>query len=200
MGGVIASDKLCAAMSKLADDAWAITQAVESLPVHERYSPRVVASVTHLHSVVSAVFQIVWGAAEASPLLKFWEINLPEVTPSLNQVMRMHPMVHKKHGQDWQDLLTETNLKQTDRITHAKGIRTVQITRNGSKLLDMDNLPGGFKHILDAIKKIHWIVDDSPDKTILISRQRKVAKGESPSTTVKVWDGVPEGAAASLLL
>lgn len=197
---MIEAAKLCERMSKLADEAMQLTRLVQELPEADRYSPRVVAAASHMNSCFSAVFHVVWGACEDAGILRSWSVTVEPSTPSLNQVMRMHPMAHKKHCQDWMNLLNEANLKLGDRITRAKGIRTVQIIRNGSRLLDMDNLPGGYKHILDSIKKLGWIVDDSPDKTILISSQRKVGKNENPTTTVRITDGVPQGAAASLLI
>lgn len=50
---------------------------------------------------------------------------------------------------------------------------TVRITRYGSKLLDPDNLCGGVKPLLDAIRYERLIPDDSPDQIELIVRQKK---------------------------
>lgn len=50
---------------------------------------------------------------------------------------------------------------------------TVRITRYGSKLLDPDNLCGGVKPLLDAIRYEGLIPDDSPDQIALIVRQKK---------------------------
>lgn len=53
---------------------------------------------------------------------------------------------------------------------------TVRITRYGAKLLDADNLAGGVKYLLDALRYQKVIPEDNPEVIRLIVSQKKVAK------------------------
>lgn len=62
------------------------------------------------------------------------------------------------------------------------GKAKVTIERHGHKLLDPDNLVGGFKALIDGLKVARLIVDDSPAHLELVAKQ---AKGK-PRTIVTV--------------
>ena len=53
---------------------------------------------------------------------------------------------------------------------------TVRITRFGTKLLDADNLAGGTKYVVDALRYQGVIPEDNPQVIRLIVGQRKVKK------------------------
>lgn len=53
----------------------------------------------------------------------------------------------------------------------------MRITRYGSRLLDRDNMIGGTKSILDAIRRTGMIVDDSPKWVHIEYAQEKCKRG-----------------------
>ena len=52
----------------------------------------------------------------------------------------------------------------------------VRITRCGTRLLDADNLAGGCKPIVDALRYRGLIPEDDPQSIGLVVQQRKVLK------------------------
>lgn len=60
----------------------------------------------------------------------------------------------------------------------SKGRVVVIITRFGSRLLDRDNLYGGVKPLVDALRYDNLIPDDNDDSIELIVRQKKVRKDQ----------------------
>ena len=59
------------------------------------------------------------------------------------------------------------------------------ITRHGPRFLDRDNMIGGCKSLIDAIRKVGLIVDDSPKWLDVTFLQEKCA-GTNKKTTVVV--------------
>lgn len=55
---------------------------------------------------------------------------------------------------------------------------TVRITRFGTKLLDADNLAGGTKFLVDALRYQKVIPEDNPQVIRLIVGQRKVKRAD----------------------
>ena len=76
----------------------------------------------------------------------------------------------------------------------AKGKRMVLIIRVfkrgvGQRRYDLDNLRGGVKVVVDALKKTGWLVNDSPKWCEIVVDQRHPVAGEwTPSTVVSVSD------------
>lgn len=60
-----------------------------------------------------------------------------------------------------------------------QGRTLVLITRCGVRLLDADNLCGGTKPLVDALRYARYIPDDDPGSIQLIVTQRKVPKGQT---------------------
>jgi hypothetical protein len=54
---------------------------------------------------------------------------------------------------------------------------TVCITRCGSRLLDVDNMAGGCKPLVDQLRYAKLIPDDDPASVEIVFRQEKAAKG-----------------------
>jgi hypothetical protein len=59
----------------------------------------------------------------------------------------------------------------------AKRIKVV-VCRRGSRLIDCDNLAGGCKAIIDALRYEGLLADDNPESVDLEFRQEKVKRGD----------------------
>jgi hypothetical protein len=62
----------------------------------------------------------------------------------------------------------------------------VRITSKRARLLDADNLIGGGKFLLDAIRQCRLIEDDSTEHIILEMRQEKVAHRKDEETVIEI--------------
>ena len=114
------------------------------------------------------------------PTLRSTEISLPRTAPSLNRLLRLHWADRRKLKDDWQWLLLAERAKGNFPKHQTK--LKITITRFSPKLLDTDNLYGSCKIVLDAMKAVGILVDDSPSHIDLICSQ---AKGKS-RTQIKV--------------
>jgi len=109
-------------------------------------------------------------------------LEIPEPTPSLNAILRMHWSSRIKFGERWELLLLEA---RAHFMPAARRKRFVRITRVASRLLDLDNLWGGAKIPIDAMKKLGIVVDDSPRWLKLSVVQRK---GTPARTEIEIRD------------
>ena len=98
---------------------------------------------------------------ELPPRLQAQVINL--VAPEL------------RHPEPEHDAGAEQVVAETDEGGGAGRI-TVRITRYGTRLLDADNLCGGVKYLLDALRYAKVIPEDNPQAIRLIVCQFKAAK------------------------
>lgn len=101
--------------------------------------------------------------------------EIPMATPSLNKVKRMHFHAYRKLREQYENILRS---RMTD-IDVAYGLRRVDIIRFGSRELDHDNLVGGCKPLVDALKRCGLIVDDSPRHVRINYEQRKSPRKEA---------------------
>ena len=62
----------------------------------------------------------------------------------------------------------------------------VRITRRSIKLLDADNLAGGCKHLIDAMRKEKLIVNDDPETIDLIFKQERVKTKKEQGMIVEI--------------
>jgi Holliday junction resolvase RusA-like endonuclease len=110
-------------------------------------------------------------------------IELPQPTPSLNQTRGEHWGRKTRRRNSYQRFLT-----MTTRQAHKSGParRLVTITRFGPRELDTDNLIGGAKTLLDAMKRAGLIWDDSPEYVEVIYQQQRSSRKEARTViTVK---------------
>jgi hypothetical protein len=116
-----------------------------------------------------------------------WTIILPFATPSLNEIQGQHWSFAKRQKEAiaW-SLRSALNLQA--KIPVATGKRRVSIERTGRGRLDPDNLMGGFKWLIDAIKAERLIVDDDDDHLELIALPQVVSRKIYPSTRVAIED------------
>lgn len=93
------------------------------------------------------------------------ELCIPEATPSLNTTNRLHWTARRRLRAHWRRLvwvaLVTAGGAQWSRV--APSYALVRIERFGKRVLDRDNLYGGCKTLIDALKDFHLILDDSPD-------------------------------------
>ena len=102
-------------------------------------------------------------------------IVIPSVMPSLNQQLRMHHYARmrlkKKCAKDVDDALKASGYKVTEMIYPSR--RMVTIISYRKRLLDDDNNTGATKPLLDAVKDMGLVWDDSPKFCALVTRQEK---------------------------
>lgn len=104
-------------------------------------------------------------------------IEIPYPTPSLNQIKRMH---FRAYGRlrDQYVMLIRAQTSMANRCLRNQ-FRIVKIDRYGSRVLDHDNLCGGAKPLVDALKRCELIVDDSPTFVTITYNQHKSSRKEA---------------------
>lgn len=112
------------------------------------------------------------------------------VTPSLNVLMRTHFGQRKRDSADWAArILYAVRCAKLDReAIRARGKRRLTVERHGPKLLDVDNLGGGCKDLVDQIRKFGLLVDDRPDLCELVFKQEKLLPKQKPHMVLTLED------------
>lgn len=115
-----------------------------------------------------------------------WTLTIDVPTPSLNEVRRQHwaQTAREKAAMGWRLVGA---LNRVPAIPRATGARRLIIERHGKRALDLDNLAGGAKSLVDAIKERGLILDDAPGKCELVFRQ-VVSKKNAPCTVIYLED------------
>lgn len=120
---------------------------------------------------------------------------LRAATPSGNQTLRRHWAARRRDSGDWTMLLAEA-IGRFDGAYLPRGDdgvrRRLLITRVGVRLLDVDNLAGGAKQLIDAIRRRGLIADDRPDCVDLQFAQRRCERGAAPCTVVEFYESDPD--------
>lgn len=87
------------------------------------------------------------------------EFEIPNITPSNNTALREHRFARNASNREWYRLVgAAVNGK---RPVAPLGRAHVSVVRLGHRLLDFDNLVGGFKAVVDGLKHAQIIKDDS---------------------------------------
>lgn len=113
-------------------------------------------------------------------------LEIPRATPSLNATRWRHWRVAHREKSLWlqevhfalcqyMNTVGRYELETPDRAR-------LTIERHGQRLLDQDNLIGGFKSLIDALKVSRLIIDDDPAHLELVPRQMK----GTPRTVITV--------------
>jgi hypothetical protein len=106
------------------------------------------------------------------------------LTPSLNVSKKWHfGQTKRKRKQFGIELLAAGQGQHWRSWPAAK--RHVTLTRVG-RMIDADNLAGGAKTLIDAMRDIGMLPDDSPAWLDVTFAQRAPRQGERPCTLVKV--------------
>jgi Holliday junction resolvase RusA-like endonuclease len=94
-------------------------------------------------------------------------ITVPMIPPSPNELRRKYrnPLAYKRLRESWEHSLAYAVPSASDRVALVSTGRNrkvrVKITLFHSGKYDPDNLIGACKPVLDALKNIHYIRDDS---------------------------------------
>lgn len=105
--------------------------------------------------------------------MKEIRIKIPKKVESLNKLLKMHWAQRKRHNGDWQAWVKIKTPKSKPKWT---GLVGVGIRSLRARLLDKDNLFGGCKPVVDALKKNGLIRDDTPKDIDLYCTQKAVKK------------------------
>lgn len=88
-------------------------------------------------------------------------VTISTAVPSLNVLLRMHWAKRRRLCDDAQrEIMAQHGLPLPARRRVARAVRIMSYRR---RLLDKDNLIGGTKPIVDALKSCGFIWDDSPE-------------------------------------
>lgn len=116
--------------------------------------------------------------------MTIYRIEIPESTPSLNEWERMHWAKRRREKLRWQVYIGAK--ARGCHLPKATGKRNVLIIRYGAKRLDRDNLYGGMKGVLDAIKDLGYLVDDAVEWCHLECDQQ--TDRARPRTVIEIED------------
>jgi len=110
------------------------------------------------------------------------EMQVSDVPPSLNKVLRMHWRKRQGLLHAWMWMV---RIALGHPLTACNGKRRVTITLHHSRLFDQDNSYGACKVIFDALKAQGLIVDDSPEWLDAHVEQKK-CKHKERHTVIKL--------------
>lgn len=84
-------------------------------------------------------------------------IHIERKMETLNKVLRWHWSRRAKEKEAW-----KLELLPFKKAIGRKKFKNVRIISVRKRLLDVDNLTGGAKQLIDGIKEMGWIHDDNP--------------------------------------
>lgn len=99
------------------------------------------------------------------------KIILPLVTPSLNELLRIHFRKRKRLKQDYEWQLIASGANDSQYKVNGIKKRRVEIRSFRSRLLDQDNFIGGLKPLLDSLVEMDLLLDDGPEYLSLKAEQ-----------------------------
>ena len=110
------------------------------------------------------------------------EIKIPISMPSLNKLLKWHWSKKTKKRKFYQLLIRNEMNRVGYKKVKKNEFCSLEITTSVQRKYDYDNLVGGMKPLLDALRKEGFIYDDNPD-SILVNYHQKTDK--KPYTTIK---------------
>lgn len=118
------------------------------------------------------------------------------VPPSPNELWRKyrHPHAYRRLRDSWRQAIvgmTWPSDRTTLRNSGQKSRMTVQLTIHNSRRYDEDNLQGCQKPVLDALKNLGYIHDDSPQWLSLLSPIYLPSTRKAKRTEIQIfpeWD------------
>ena len=122
--------------------------------------------------------------------MEICKIILPIVTPSLNELLRMHWTKQRRLRKDYGWELVAVGMNDPIYKVNGQEKRGVRFMSFRPGMLDQGNLIGGFKPLEDALIDLGLIFDDSP-KFADISYFQKVDR-ENPRTEILIMKGGAE--------
>jgi len=110
-------------------------------------------------------------------------IAINRAIDSQNVTDRSHWSVKERIKKEWTKLIWVT---LNGKCQQATGKKIVKITSIRSRLLDMGNLIGGAKYLIDAIRDLGLIVDDNTKWVEIEYKQKQQKLGKS--TIIEIED------------
>lgn len=111
-------------------------------------------------------------------------IEIAEVPPTMNKLMRKGWKYRWARGKEWQDFLAcGTTAEQRRLLARAKGIRTVSLMVRHLRVWDADNAQSAYKVLLDAGTRLGWWKDDSAEFVMVTPVTQEHAKRRSEVCT-----------------
>jgi Holliday junction resolvase RusA-like endonuclease len=112
-----------------------------------------------------------------------WTLDIPIPTPSLNDIQGKHWAIVRATKRNMAMALMIA-MNRAPEIPKATGKRKLVIIRRGKGTLDQDNLAGGCKGLIDAIKAEGLILDDDQG-SIEVEFHQAITKSD-PHTVVTI--------------
>lgn len=114
------------------------------------------------------------------------KLIIKSLSPSLNKLLRMHWGERKKLKEDlaWEVFAELNKLNPDYEVVVIPQKVFIKITSYRKSFLDKDNFIGGLKPLIDAIKELKLIYDDSEEFLNLEAEQRIEKKKKSNRTEI----------------
>jgi Holliday junction resolvase RusA-like endonuclease len=114
-------------------------------------------------------------------------LKIPKEILSLNKLNQMHWSKKHKYSKEWEGEIFAAYYEQSRfTVKHANQKRWVRIFSFRKRKLDQDNLVGGCKGLMDALKRLGLIVDDSP-KWVEV-RYEQLVPAVSRLTVIEIFE------------
>jgi len=116
-------------------------------------------------------------------------VTIKTLTPSLNKLLRMHWAERKKQKDDlaWEVYAELEKRNPGYEVMLIPQKARLEITSYRKSFLDKDNFIGGLKQLVDVIKELRLIYDDSPEYITLKAEQRIEKKRKNQRTEISIY-------------
>ena len=116
-------------------------------------------------------------------------VTIKTLTPSLNKLLRMHWAERKKQKDDlaWEVYAELEKRNPGYEVMLIPQKARLEITSYRKSFLDKDNFIGGLKQLVDVIKELRLIYDDSPEYITLKAEQRIEKKRKKQRTEISIY-------------
>lgn len=115
-------------------------------------------------------------------------ITLPFASKSLNAFNKLHWSERNKERERYQTLIWALLRQQSGNIPKHTGHVSIAIVRHAPRTLDYDNLVGGLKPVIDAIKQLGIIADDTPAVVPHRDYRQMKVPGSQSKTVITISD------------
>lgn len=115
-----------------------------------------------------------------------YRLTIPKASPSQNEFAFSHWRKAHASKKLWALLIRASEGFVV--VPKATAKRRLTIERHGRKALDVPNLIGGAKGIIDDLVQLGLLVDDDPRHLDVVALNAPLAKGEKPHTVLILED------------
>jgi hypothetical protein len=117
------------------------------------------------------------------PAPRIITLTVARASPSLNEINGRHWSHYRQEKRAWLDLIWVAKLEAGIHGMPMFERAAVRIERFGRRSLDVDNLTGGCKMLIDSLRALGLIADDSPEHIHLTVTQHT---SRTPRTVIQV--------------